>query len=204
MPRVTRGPPTSGCATNARRRPKPGLTGGFDDAGLRRDSRGRVGSAFLVAALVLLVLAVGGGTRLEASVLFTSEQLRAELRGREPESVSERPVRRAARRSTPFVRRSRPTASSIADHARVLRDRPRAADHRPDAVAGNVEAKSGQVITVTVSDGVQTVSLPTNLIGETCSHGDGPADEPARQRAVSGLADGLELDDAASDASRAS
>jgi beta-lactam-binding protein with PASTA domain len=33
----------------------------------------------------------------------------------------------------------------------------------------NTEAKSGQVITVTVSDGVQTVRLPAHLVGETCN-----------------------------------
>jgi serine/threonine-protein kinase len=34
--------------------------------------------------------------------------------------------------------------------------------------AFNTEAKSGQVVTVTVSDGTQTVRLPTTLVGETC------------------------------------
>jgi serine/threonine protein kinase/beta-lactam-binding protein with PASTA domain len=120
---------------------------------------------FLVAALVLLVVAIGGGIAWKVGV-FSSENSVPNFIGvnlseyQNPAFTASAPILslRTTMKADGFVVDIKHANSSSVPSGTILAQSP----------AFNTEAKSGQVITVTVSDGVQSVRLPAHLIGETC------------------------------------
>jgi len=120
---------------------------------------------FLVAALVLLAVAIGGAIAWKVGV-FTSENSVPNFVGvnlneyQNPAFTSSAPIvsLRNTMKSDGFVVAITHTFSSSVASGTIISQSP----------AFNTQAKSGQVITVTVSDGTQTVRLPAHLIGETC------------------------------------
>jgi serine/threonine-protein kinase len=152
--------PTSaplGRARNAR--------GDFDDldyANLPRSRR----LVFLVAALVLLVVAIGGGIAWKVG-LFTQDNSVPNFVG-----VNLGEYENATFTSNAGIVSLRSTVKT--DGFVVAITHAYSASVRTGTIiaqspASNTEAKSGQVITVTVSDGIQSVRLPAHLIGETCN-----------------------------------
>ena len=121
---------------------------------------------FLVAALVLLVIAIGGGIAWKVG-LFTSDNSVPNFVGvnmseyQNPQFTRSAPINalRTTVKSDGFVVEIQHAYSSSAKSGTIIAQSP----------VFNTQAKSGQVITVTVSDGVQTVRLPAHLIGESCN-----------------------------------
>jgi serine/threonine protein kinase len=119
---------------------------------------------FLVAALVLLVVAIGGGIAWKVG-LFSSSNSVPNFVGvnlneyQNPSFTSSAPINslRTTVKADGFVVAIKHAFSST-HTGTIISQSP----------VFNTEATSGQVITVTVSDGVQTVRLPAHLIGETC------------------------------------
>jgi eukaryotic-like serine/threonine-protein kinase len=120
---------------------------------------------FMVAALVLVVVAIGGGIAWKVG-LFTTDNSVPNFVGvnlsdyENPSFTSSAPIvsLRATMKADGFVVQIKHAFSSGAKSGTIIAQSP----------LFNSQAKSGQVITVTVSDGTQRVRLPANLIGETC------------------------------------
>lgn len=152
-------------ATNAPAARSRGLRGDIDDLDYGRLPRSRR-LVFLVAALVLVVVAVGGGIAWKVG-LFTQNNSVPNFVGvnlnqyQNAQFTSSAPINalRSTVKADGFVVQIAHAYSASVKSGTIISQSP----------AFNVEAKSGQVITVTVSDGVQTVRLPAHLIGETCS-----------------------------------
>jgi serine/threonine-protein kinase len=138
--------------------------GDFDDLDYGRLPRSRR-LVFLVAALVLLVIAIGGGIAWKVG-LFTQNNSVPNFVGvnlgeyQNVQFTSSAPINslRSTVKADGFVVQIKHAYSSSEKSGTIIAQSP----------VFNTEAKSGQVITVTVSDGVQTVRLPAHLIGETC------------------------------------
>jgi serine/threonine-protein kinase len=140
------------------------VRGEFDDLDYARLPRSRR-LVFLVAAVVLLVVAIGGGVAWKVGLFsqdnsvpnFVGVNL-GEYQNASFTSNAGIVSLRATMKSDGFVVAIKHTYSARAKSGTIIAQSP----------AFNTEAKSGQTITVTVSDGVQTVRLPADLIGETC------------------------------------
>ena len=140
------------------------MRGEFDDLDYARLPRSRR-LVFLVAAVVLLVVAIGGGVAWKVGLFsqdnsvpnFVGVNL-GEYQNASFTSNAGIVSLRATMKSDGFVVAIKHTYSARAKSGTIIAQSP----------AFNTEAKSGQTITVTVSDGVQTVRLPADLIGETC------------------------------------
>jgi serine/threonine-protein kinase len=140
-----------------------GVRGEFDDLDYARlpPSRRLI---FLVAALVLLVVAIGGGIAWKVGLFnqdnsvpnFVGVNL-GEYQNASFTSNAGIVSLRSTVKSDGFVVAIKHAYSTRAKGGTIIAQTP----------AFNAEATSGQVITVTVSDGVQVVRIPT-LIGETC------------------------------------
>jgi serine/threonine-protein kinase len=141
------------------------VRGEFDDldyAGLPRSRR----LVFLVAALVLLVVAIGGGIAWKVGLFnqdnsvpnFVGVNL-GEYQNTGFTSNAGIVSLRATVKTDGFVVAIKHAYSASAKSGTILSQTP----------TFNTEASSGQVITVTVSDGIQTVGIPAHLIGETCN-----------------------------------
>jgi serine/threonine-protein kinase len=121
---------------------------------------------FLVAALILLVVAIGGGIAWKVG-LFTSNNSVPNFVGvnlgeyQNASFTSNAGIvsLRSTVKADGFVVEITHKFSASAKSGTIIAQTP----------AFNTEAKSGQVITVTVSDGVQTVRIPSSVIGETCN-----------------------------------
>jgi beta-lactam-binding protein with PASTA domain len=119
-----------------------------------------------VAALVLLVVAIGGGIAWKIGLFnqdnsvpnFVGVNL-SEYQNASFTSNAGIVSLRSTVKSDGFVVAIKHAFSASAKGGTIISQSP----------AYNTEAASGQVITVTVSDGVQTVRLPASLIGETCA-----------------------------------
>jgi serine/threonine protein kinase/beta-lactam-binding protein with PASTA domain len=152
-------------ATNAPVARNRSLRTDFDDMDYGRLPRSRR-LVFLVAALVLAVVAVGGGIAWKVG-LFTQNNSVPNFVGvnlgeyQNAQFTSSAPINalRSTVKADGFVVAIKHAYSASVANGTIIAQTP----------AFNFEAKSGQVITVTVSDGVQTVRLPAHLIGETCS-----------------------------------
>ena len=135
----------------------------FDDRdyGLPRSRR----LVFLVAALILLVVAIGGGIAWKIG-LFTQDNSVPNFVG-----VNLGDYQNAQFTSNAGIVSLRSTVKTDG-FVVAIKHAYSASDPRGTIIAQtpafNTEAPSGQVITVTVSDGVQTVRLP-HVIGETCN-----------------------------------
>jgi beta-lactam-binding protein with PASTA domain len=135
----------------------------FDDLDYARLPRSRR-LVFLVAALVLLVVAIGGGIAWKVG-LFTQDNSVPNFVGvdlnqyQNTSFTTSAPINalRATVKADGFVVAIKHAFSSTKSGT-IIAQTP----------VFNTEAKSGQVITVTVSDGAQTIRLPAHLIGETC------------------------------------
>ncbi len=120
---------------------------------------------FLVAALILLVVAIGGGIAWKVG-LFSSNNSVPNFVGvnlaeyENPAFTSSAPIvsPRSTMKADGFVIAIKHANSSSVRSGTIMSQTP----------VFNAQAKSGQVITVTVSDGTQSVRLPAHLIGETC------------------------------------
>jgi serine/threonine-protein kinase len=120
---------------------------------------------FLVAALILLVVAIGGGIAWKVG-FFTQDNSVPNFvgvnLGEYQNSAFTSNAGIVSLRSTVkadgFVVEIKHAYSASAGSGTIISQSP----------VSNTEAKSGQVITVTVSDGVQTVRLPV-VVGETCN-----------------------------------
>jgi eukaryotic-like serine/threonine-protein kinase len=135
----------------------------FDDLDYARLPRSRR-LIFLVAALILLVVAIGGGIAWKIG-LFTQDNSVPNFVG-----VNLSEYQNAQFTSNAGIVSLRTTVKSdgfvvAIKHAFSATRSGTIVSQSPEF---NTEAKSGQVITVTVSDGVQTVRLPV-LVGETCN-----------------------------------
>jgi beta-lactam-binding protein with PASTA domain len=152
-------------ATNAPVARNRNLREDFDDLDYGRLPRSRR-LVFLVAALVLAVVAVGGGIAWKVG-LFTQNNSVPNFVGvnlgeyQNVQFTSSAPINslRSTVKADGFVVAIKHAYSANVKRGTIISQSP----------AFNFEAKSGQVITVTVSDGVQTVRLPAHLIGETCN-----------------------------------
>jgi serine/threonine protein kinase/beta-lactam-binding protein with PASTA domain len=141
------------------------VRGDFDDRDYARlpDSR-RL--AFLVAAVILLVVAIGGGIAWKVGVFnkdnsvpnFVGVNL-GEYQNASFTSNAGIVSLRSTVKTDGFVVDIKHAYSSSVKSGTIISQTP----------TFNAEATSGQVITVTVSDGIQTVRLPAHLIGETCN-----------------------------------
>ena len=139
-----------------------GVRGDYDDLDYARLPQSRR-LVFLVAALVLLVVAIGGGIAWKVG-LFSQDNSVPNFVGvnlgqyENASFTSSAPIvsLRNTMKSDGFVVAIKHAASS-AKSGTIVAQSP----------AFNTEAKSGQVITVTVSDGPLSVRLPA-VIGKTC------------------------------------
>jgi serine/threonine-protein kinase len=142
-----------------------GVRGEFDDLDYARLPRSRR-LVFLVAAVILLVLAIGGGIAWKIG-LFSQENSvpnfvgvnLSEYQNASFTSNAGIVSLRSTVKSDGFLVTIKYAFSASAKSGTIISQSP----------AYNTEAKSGQLITVTVSDGVHTVRLPAHLIGETCN-----------------------------------
>jgi serine/threonine-protein kinase len=138
--------------------------GELDDLDYGRLPRSRQ-LAFFVAAIILLIVALGGGIAWKVG-LFTQDNSVPNFVG-----VNLGQYQDASFTSNAGIVSLRSTVKS--DGFVVEITHAYSATKSGTIIAQtpkfNTEAKSGQVITVTVSDGVQTVRLPAHLIGETCN-----------------------------------
>jgi serine/threonine-protein kinase len=122
--------------------------------------------AFFVAAIILLIVAIGGGIAWKVG-LFTQDNSVPNFVGvnlgqyQDASYTSNAGIvsLRSTVKSDGFVVAITHAYSASAKSGTIIAQTPKF----------NTEAKSGQIITVTVSDGVQTVRLPAHLIGETCN-----------------------------------
>jgi serine/threonine-protein kinase len=129
-----------------------GRTPRFDRSAydLPRAPRRRWG--FLIAALVIVVAAIGAGAAWKSG-LFTKKQVVPSLIGLTLTQAS------TALKGDGFtVTVSQQVHSSSVAANKIVSQSPLA----------DSSAKSGQVITVSVSEGPVLVTMPTNLLGETC------------------------------------
>ena len=137
----------------------------FDDLDYGRLPQSRR-LVFLVAALVLLVVAIGGGIAWKVG-LFTQSNSVPNFVGvnlgeyQNVQFTSSAPINslRSTVKADGFLVTIKHAYSASVKTGMIISQSP----------VFNTEAKSGQVVTVTVSDGVQTVRLPAHLIGETCN-----------------------------------
>jgi serine/threonine-protein kinase len=141
------------------------VRGDLDDLDYARLPRSRR-LVFLVAALVLLVIAIGGGIAWKVG-LFSQDNSVPNFVG-----VNLGDYQNASFTSNAGIVSLRATVKS--DGFVVAIDHAYSATAKSGTIisqtpAFNTEASSGQVITVTVSDGIQSVRLPASLIGETCN-----------------------------------
>ncbi|MGD0853906.1 MAG: protein kinase [Acidimicrobiales bacterium] len=120
---------------------------------------------FLVAALVLLVVAIGGGIAWKVGLFTTDNSVPnfvgvnlGEYQNAAFTSNAGIVSLRTTMKSDGFVVAIKHAYSASVASGTIISQSP----------IYNTEAKSGAVITVTVSDGVQTVRLPA-LVGETCN-----------------------------------
>jgi serine/threonine-protein kinase len=121
--------------------------------------------AFLVAALVLLVVAIGGGIAWKVG-LFTQDNSVPNFVG-----VNLGEYQNALFTSNAGIVSLRSTMKSdgfVIEIKHAYSASVRSGTIIAQSPLSNTEAKSGQAITVTVSDGVQTVRLPA-VIGESCN-----------------------------------
>lgn len=137
----------------------------FDDADYSRLPGSRR-LAFLIAAVLLLVLAVGGGLAWIFGAFTSSHAVpslvNVNLNQFENSTTTQYPNDarlKATLKTDGFTIAVTSTYSATVPKGVIIAQTP---------VAGTVE-KSGQVITVSVSNGVHTVNLPSNLIGEDCT-----------------------------------
>jgi serine/threonine-protein kinase len=136
----------------------------FDDLEYARLPRSRR-LVFLVAALILLVVAIGGGIAWKVG-LFTQDNSVPNFVG-----VNLGEYQNTAFTSNAGIVSLRSTVKSdgfVVAIKHAFSQRVKSGTIIAQSPASDTEAKSGQVITVTVSDGVQTVRLPA-LVGETCN-----------------------------------
>ena len=141
------------------------VRGDFDDQDYARLAPSRR-LVFLVAAVVLLVVAIGGGIAWKVGLFsqdnsvpnFVGVNL-GEYQNASFTSNAGIVSLRSTVKTDGFVLRIKHAFSTSAKGGTIISQSP----------AYNTEATSGQVITVTVSDGVQTVRIPASLIGETCA-----------------------------------
>jgi serine/threonine-protein kinase len=137
----------------------------FDDldyGGLPRSRR----LVFMVAAVVLLVVAIGGGIAWKVG-LFTQDNSVPNFVGvnlgeyQNASFTSNAGIvsLRSTMKADGFVVEISHAYSASVSSGTIISQSP----------AFNTEAASGQAITVTVSDGIQTVRIPVHLIGETCN-----------------------------------
>jgi serine/threonine-protein kinase len=119
---------------------------------------------FLVAALILLVVAIGGGIAWKVG-FFAQDNSVPNLVG-----VNLGEYENTAFTSNAGIVSLRSTVKSDGFIVEIKHafSGAKSGTIISQTPVSNTEAKSGQVITVTVSDGVQTVRLPV-LVGETCN-----------------------------------
>jgi serine/threonine protein kinase len=137
----------------------------FDDSDYSRLPRNRR-LAFLAAAVVLLIVAIGGGVAWTLGA-FTSSNAVPNL---VKVNLSELEHSSATLYPNAFALRTKLKADGFTigiTHA-FSAGVPKGIIIAQTPVAGTVE-KSGHVITVSVSQGEQIVALPKNLIGEDCT-----------------------------------
>jgi eukaryotic-like serine/threonine-protein kinase len=137
----------------------------FDDSDYSRLPGSRR-LAFLIAAVLLLVLAVGGGLAWIFGAFTSSNAVpnlaNVNLSQFESSTVTHYPndaALKAKLLTDGFTIAITKTYSATVAKGVIIAQTP---------VAGTVE-KSGQVITVSVSNGVHVVNLPKNLVGEECT-----------------------------------
>ena len=137
-----------------RRAPRPD----FDNLDYDRGPRTRH-LAFLAAALLLLVVSIGGGVAWKIG-FFSHNNAVPNLVGRDflNLSKSSNPIS-SILHSDGFTLAVRRARSSTVKSGLIISQTP----------AAQTAQKSGTVITVTVSNGSQIVTMPTNLVGETCA-----------------------------------
>jgi serine/threonine-protein kinase len=145
------GAPAVGADSRGPRGPL-GRTPRFDRAqyDLPRASRRRWG--FLIVALVIVVAAIGAGAAWKSG-LFTKKQTVPSLIGLSLTQAS------TALQGDGFT---------VTVNLRVHSSSVAANDIVSQSPLADSSAKSGQVITVSVSEGPLLVTMPTNLLGETC------------------------------------
>ncbi len=139
------------------------VRGSLDD----RDYAGLPGSrrlVFLVAAVVLLIVAIGGGIAWKVG-LFTQENSVPNFVGVNLAEYQNPSASGSAAFTS--LRNTVKTDGFVVEIAHAYSSSVRSGTIISQSPVFNTEAKSGQIITVTVSDGIQTVRLPT-LIGLTC------------------------------------
>jgi serine/threonine protein kinase len=132
---------------------------GLDNIDLERPPRNRR-LAFSLAALLLVVIAIGGGAAWKLG-LFSQSNTVPSLIG-----VSFKVFQNPSNPLTAQLRDDgfTVTANQHTKSASVPKD-----DIVAQSPAAGTSAKSGQVITVTISDGPVMVTVPTNLVGEDCA-----------------------------------
>jgi eukaryotic-like serine/threonine-protein kinase len=120
---------------------------------------------FLVAALILLVVAIGGGIAWKVGLFTTNNSVPnfvgvnlGEYQNTAFTSNAGIVSLRSTMKTDGFVVAIKHAYSASVHSGTIISQSP----------ISNTEAKSGQVITVTVSDGVQTVRLPA-VVGESCN-----------------------------------
>jgi serine/threonine-protein kinase len=137
----------------------------FDDSDYSRLPGSRR-LAFLVAAVLLLVLAIGGGLAWIFGAFTSSNAV--------PNLVNVNLKQFESSTTMLYPNDARLKATLQADGFTIGITRtysatvPKGVIIAQTPVAGTVE-KSGQVITVSVSNGVHVVNLPKNLVGEDCT-----------------------------------
>jgi serine/threonine-protein kinase len=152
FPRAPRGRANDVGADSRGPRSPLGRTPRFDRAqfDLPRAPRRRWG--FLIVALVIVVVAIGAGAAWKSG-LFTKKQTVPSLIGLSLTQASK------ALEGDGFT---------VTVNLRVHSSSVAANDIVSQLPLADSSAKSGQVITVSVSEGPVLVTLPTNLLGETC------------------------------------
>jgi serine/threonine-protein kinase len=132
---------------------------GLDNIDLQRPPRNRR-LAFSLAALLLLVVAIGGGAAWKLG-LFSQTNTVPSLIG-----VSFKVFQNPSNPLTAQLRADgfTVTANQHTHSATVPKN-----DIVAQSPAAGTSAKSGQVISVTISDGPVMVTLPANLVGEDCA-----------------------------------
>ena len=137
-----------------RRTPRPD----FDNLDYDRGPRTRR-LAFLAAALLLLVVAIGGGVAWKIG-FFSQNNSVPDLVGKDLLNLSKpsNPISTILH-ADGFTLAVRRAHSSTVKAGLIISQTP----------AALTTEKSGTVITVTVSNGSQIVTMPTNLVGETCA-----------------------------------
>jgi len=131
--------------------PRPRRVSDFAEAPLAPPS-GRRRSAFLIAAVVLLLVAIGGAAVWKMG-LFSQQRT-------VPNLVN------VDYRTAPQLLKSDGFTLSVTAHAHS--SRVPANEVISQTPSAGTSAKSGQVIAVTISDGPLMVTLPNNLVGEDC------------------------------------